>query len=170
MLQFSNANFQRSKASLHKLCYSYPTMMKAAIQKIYKSHESSLEFCWHQHFFTRNQQFFDIKKYRYWLYFSTWFLILLTIFGCNFDDVAKLTPLGLLKIKVFWNQGYYVISSVLDVTIKILLRNSNHIVHVVISLAALAFLWEKLSKPQFCKASIWKTNFLEGCWWFKLNN
>ena len=121
-------------------------------------------------FFTRNQQFFDIKKYRYWLYFSTCFLILLTIFGCNFDDVAKLTPLGLLKIKVFWNKGCYVISSVLDVTNKILLCNSNHIVHVVVSLAALAFLWEKLSKPQFCKASTWKTNFLEGCWWFKLNN
>ena len=26
------------------------------IQKVYKSRDTSLEFCWHQHFFTRNQQ------------------------------------------------------------------------------------------------------------------
>ena len=44
---------------------------------------------------------------------------------------AKMATLGLLKIKVFWNKGYDVIISVHDVTNKILSRNSNYIVDVV---------------------------------------
>ena len=49
---------------LLKICHTYSTMMKLGrvipyprkTQKIYKSRDTSLEFCWHQHFFTRNQQ------------------------------------------------------------------------------------------------------------------
>ena len=49
---------------LHKICYTYPTMMKLGtvilypkrIQKLYESHDTLLEFCWHLHFFTGNQQ------------------------------------------------------------------------------------------------------------------
>ena len=49
---------------LVKSSYIYPTIMKLAtvipylknIPKIYKSRETSLEFSWHQHFFTENQQ------------------------------------------------------------------------------------------------------------------
>ena len=44
---------------------------------------------------------------------------------------AKMATLGLLKTKVFWNKGYDVIISVHDVTNKILLRDSNYIVDVV---------------------------------------
>ena len=45
---------------------------------------------------------------------------------------AKLTTLGLLKIKVFSNKDYdEVIISLNDVTNKILSRDSNHIVDVV---------------------------------------
>ena len=44
---------------------------------------------------------------------------------------AKLATLGLLKIKVFWNKGYDVITFVCDVTNKILSRDLNHIVDVV---------------------------------------
>ena len=46
---------------------------------------------------------------------------------------AKLTTLGFLKIKVFWNEGYNVIISACacDVTNKILSRDSNYIVDVV---------------------------------------
>ena len=44
---------------------------------------------------------------------------------------AKMTTPGLLKIKVIWNKGYDVINSVHDVTNKILSRDSNHIVDVV---------------------------------------
>ena len=44
---------------------------------------------------------------------------------------AKLATLGLPKIKVFWNKGYDVITSVYDVTNKILSRDSNQIVDAV---------------------------------------
>ena len=52
------------KASLPKICHTYPTMMKLStvipylkkIQKIYESRDTPPEFCWHQHFFTGNQQ------------------------------------------------------------------------------------------------------------------
>ena len=44
---------------------------------------------------------------------------------------AKLATLGLLKITVFWNEGYDVIIYVHDVTNKILSRDSNYIVDVV---------------------------------------
>ena len=44
---------------------------------------------------------------------------------------AKMATPGLLKITVFWNKGYDVIISVDDVTNKILSRDSNYIVDVV---------------------------------------
>ena len=45
--------------------------------------------------------------------------------------LAKLAPLGLLKIKVFWNKGYDVIILVYNVANKILLHDSNCIVVVI---------------------------------------
>ena len=44
---------------------------------------------------------------------------------------AKMAPLGLLKIKVFRNKGYDVITSVCDAINKNLSRDSNFIVDVV---------------------------------------
>ena len=44
---------------------------------------------------------------------------------------AKLVTLDLLKMKVFWNRGDDVITSVCDLTNKILLRDSNYIVDLV---------------------------------------
>ena len=44
---------------------------------------------------------------------------------------AKTTTPGLLIIRVFWNNGYHVIISVRDVTNKILSRDSNYIIDVV---------------------------------------
>ena len=44
---------------------------------------------------------------------------------------AKMTTSDLLKIKVFWNKGYDVIIYVHDVTNKIISRDSNYIVDVV---------------------------------------
>ena len=49
---------------LLKICHTYLAMMKLGtvmpylrkIQKMYKSRDTSLDFCWHQHFFTGNQQ------------------------------------------------------------------------------------------------------------------
>ena len=61
--------------------------------------------------------------------------------------LAKIATPGLLKITVLWNKGYDVIIPVHDVTNKILSRDSNYIVDVVMwpSLVTLAFLSEKLS-------------------------
>ena len=44
---------------------------------------------------------------------------------------AKMATPELLKIKVFWNKGHDIIISVHDVTSKILSRDSNYIVDVV---------------------------------------
>ena len=45
---------------------------------------------------------------------------------------AKMATPGLLKIKTFWNKVYEVIISVHDVTNKVLSRNANYIIDVVI--------------------------------------
>ena len=45
---------------------------------------------------------------------------------------AKMVTLGFLKIKVFSNKGYDVITSVHGVSNKILSRGSNYIVDVII--------------------------------------
>ena len=52
-------------------------------------------------------------------------------YGYNFDDVSKMATLGLLKVKVFWNEVYEVIISTHDVTSNILSRDSNYIVNIV---------------------------------------
>ena len=44
---------------------------------------------------------------------------------------AKMANLGLLRIKVFLNESYDVIISVHDVTNKILLRDLNYIVDLI---------------------------------------
>ena len=44
---------------------------------------------------------------------------------------AKMATLDLLRIKAFWNKGYDVITSVYDVTNKILSGESNYIVNVL---------------------------------------
>ena len=44
---------------------------------------------------------------------------------------AKMATLDLLKIKIFQNKGYDVISSVYDVTSKNLSRDSNYILDVI---------------------------------------
>ena len=54
---------------------------------------------------------------------------------------AKMATLGLLKIKIFWNKYYHVLIFAHDVTKKILSRDSNYIVDVV--------MW-----PKFGKSSI----------------
>ena len=58
---------------------------------------------------------------------------------------ANMATVGLLKIKVFWNKIYGLISYVHDVTNQILSHESNYTVDVVMSSVTLAFIWEKLS-------------------------
>ena len=76
---------------------------------------------------------------------------------------AKTAALGFLKITVFWNKGYDATIPVDDVTNRILWGGSNHIVYVFMWPAfgnSLAFLWEKLSQPQFYKDLTRETAFL----------
>ena len=61
--------------TMMKLGTATPYLKK--IQTTYKSHDTLLDVCWHQHFFIRKQQFLykeisrNIKKYRYELHFNT---------------------------------------------------------------------------------------------------
>ena len=83
---------------------------------------------------------------------------------------AKMATLGFRKIKVFWKIGYDVIIFANGVTSKILSRDSNYILDVVMwqNLVTLAFLI--LSSPQFYRDLTRKTTFFEGWSWFKFNN
>ena len=108
------------------------------IQKIYKSRDTPLELCWHQHFFYRRSFFYRIQR----LAFKTQVLILLSFFwvfkGCFNKNMvvilmksAKLATPDLVKIKVFWNKCYELIISVHDVTNKVFSRDWNYIVDVL---------------------------------------
>ena len=82
------------------------------------------------------KKFYYMKKYRYRLHFNRKFLILLT-FPESLKIVlikmvtilrmsAKMTTLGLLKMKVFSDRGYDIIISIRDaVSNKILSLDSN---------------------------------------------
>ena len=65
---------------------------------------------------------------------------------------AKMATLGLLKIKVFWNKGYDVITSVCDVTNKILSCDSNYIVDVV--------MWPKFGNSRISMREVIITSIL----------
>ena len=135
------------------------------IQKICESRDTYPEFCWHQHFFTWNQQILFYQESRYRLYFGTQFLILLTFlvslknFLINLVIIlmmsTKMATPGFLKVTIFWNKSY-------DVTNKILLSDLNYIVDVVMwpKFGNFRILWEKLSQPQFYKDLTRKTAFL----------
>ena len=67
---------------------------------------------------------------------------------------AKMATPGLLKITVFWNKGYDVIISVDDVTNKILSRDSNYIVDVV--------MWPKFGNSSISMREVIITSILSG--------
>ena len=94
------------------------------------------EFCWHQHFFTGNQQILLYQEIQiqiaFWhiisnsFNFSWVFKDFFNKPGYNFDDVSKMLTPSLIKITVFWNKDYDIIIPVNDVTRKILSRDSNY--------------------------------------------
>ena len=65
---------------------------------------------------------------------------------------AELANLGFLKTKVIWNEKYDVISSVHDVINKILSRDSNHIVDVV--------MWPKFGNSSISMREVTITSIL----------
>ena len=129
-----------------EICHTYPTMMKLGtitpdlnrIHKIYDWRDAPLEFCWHQHFFSGNQQILLYQKMQikisFWFIISNLFNFFWVFKGCfnkhgyNFDDISIL---DLLKINVFWNKDYDLIICVHEVTNKIFSSNSNYFVDVV---------------------------------------
>ena len=111
------------------------------IQKIYESRDTALEFCWHQHFFTRNQQILLYQEKQ--IQISFWYIIsnyckffwvfndCFSKYGYNFDDVSKNGYTRLSLNKAILKNGYDVIISNHDVTSKILSCDSNYVVGVV---------------------------------------
>ena len=61
------------------------------------------------------------------------------------------TP-ALLKWKVFWNKGYYVIYSAYNVTSKILLHDSSYIMNVA--------MWPKFGNSRICIKEVIITSIL----------
>ena len=135
---------------LPRIRHTNPTMMKLGtvipylkkIQKMYKSRDTPLGFCWHQHFFTGIQQILlhqEIHiKTGFWYIISIFFTFPESLVTLLINMVTilmmlpKITTPGLLKIRLFWNNGYDVMISVHDVTNKILAIDSNYIIDVVI--------------------------------------
>ena len=93
--------------TLRKICHTNPTMMKLGtvipyprkFQKLHKSRDTSLGFCWHQHFFTGNQQM--LLQQEIHIQIGFWYIISIffnfswvfsncfKIHGYNFDNVIK---------------------------------------------------------------------------------
>ena len=123
------------RSPLYKICHTYSTMIKlgTAIPDLEKIQ---------QHFFTRNQQMLLHQEIQMTILF--WYIIsnsfnffwvykdFLDKYKYNLIMLAKIGYSSLLKLKLFWNKGYDVIISAHDVTTKILLRDSNYFVGVVI--------------------------------------
>ena len=65
---------------------------------------------------------------------------------------SKLPTLDLLKIKVFWNKGYEVISFVHDVTKRFVSRDWNYIVDVV--------MWSKLVNSSLHERGCHNLNYI----------
>ena len=85
---------------------------------------------------------------------------------------AKITTPDLLKTRVFWNIGYGFIILTMMLPIKF-----DHVIQMILyiwspdqSLVTAAFLWVKLSQPQFYKDLTKKIAFFKRWSWFKLNN
>ena len=143
------------------ICHTYLTMTIVylkKIQKIYRSRGTPPDFCWHQHFFTGNQQIFLYQETQIWAAF--WLQILLAFLEslkiCLINVVtilmmsAKMATPDLLKITKFWNEGYEVIITVDEVINKILSRDSNFI----------AFMWPTFGNCSISKREVMTTSIL----------
>ena len=65
---------------------------------------------------------------------------------------AILANLGLLKIKIFWNKDYDVVISVHDFTSKIVSRDSNYVVDMV--------MWPKFGNSSISMKEVTLTSIL----------
>ena len=153
----------QKKHPLAKICHTYPTMMKLGtgtpclkkIQNIYGWCDTLLNFCWHQYFFTGNQQTLLYQKiqiqiaFRYVSSNSFNFFRFFKDFNkhdSNFDDVNKNS--------YSWRHQQNLIKWLKLCCI------CGHVTNILVTLG---FLWEKLSRPQFYKD-------LTRLSWLKINN
>ena len=85
---------------------------------------------------------------------------------------AKMAAPALLKIKVFWNKGYYVIYSVYDVIYKILSYDSKYIMDVVTcpKFGNSIICIREVIITSILKGFDQKNRFFEGWPWSKFNN
>ena len=67
---------------------------------------------------------------------------------------AKLATLGFLKVKTFWSKRYDVIISVYDVTDRVLSRDSDYMVDVIMLLS-------KSKKSSMSMAEVNNLNFIK---------
>ena len=86
------------KAPLPKICQTYPTILTLGslisylkkIQKRYKSHDTLLEFCRHQHFYQKSATFVLLRNIDKDCNFVWVFKGCSNKKGCNFDNVSKI--------------------------------------------------------------------------------
>ena len=158
------------KGSIPKICHTYLAMMKLGtailylkkIQKKYESRDAPPQFCWHQHFFTRNQEMLLYQEIQihiaFWCIISNSFNFswvskdYLIIFDKILMMPGKMATWGLLKITVFWKKGHDVTIPVNDVTNKILSCDSNYIVDV--------FMRSKFDKSSISMKEVLTTSIL----------
>ena len=144
---------------LPKICHTYPTMMEFGtaipylkkIQKYINHVTHPLSSADISIFSPKISKFCYIKKYRYRLDFESLVIVLINMVTILIMS-AKMATRGLLKISVLWNKGYDVIVSVHDVTSRILSRDSNYIIDVV--------MWPKFSNCSISMRKVIITSIL----------
>ena len=134
------------------------------IQKLYESRDTPLEFCWHQHFFTGNQQILLYQEiqiqipFRYIISNSSNFSWVFKDFIINMVTIlimsAKMATPGFLEIKPFWKKAYDVIIYVDDVIKKNLLPDLYYNVNVV--------MWPKFGNSTISVREVIITSILWG--------
>ena len=160
---------------LPKICHIHATIMNLGtvicylkkIQKIYDHVTYSISSVDISTFSPEISKFCYIKKYRYRLDFDTLFLIrfiffyYLRIVLINVVTIlmmpAKTSTLGFLNIKVFWRLWRH--NLCLWRHQQIIITWLNLYWSCDQNLVTLAFLWEKLPKPQFFKDLTRMTTF-----------
>ena len=154
----------RKKTPLPKICHRYPTMMKPGIlyltqgrSKKYMNHVThplssagisifSTALCCVKMYIS-----FWYKISNFFNFFESLKMVLVTI-DTILMMLRKMPRLGLLKMRLFWNNCYDVIISVYDIINKILLNASNYILGVV--------MWPKFGSSSISMTEVIITSIL----------
>ena len=134
---------------LLKICHTYPTMMKIGSFTLPEEDPKNVTVTWHASWVVHTSTLFHRKSTNFAITANTdiqilfWYLIFNPfnfswVFKYHFNKhrtivmmSAKIATLVLLKRNLFCNKVYDVIIPVHSITTKILLRDSNYIVDVI---------------------------------------